>query len=1022
MDPRLTVLLLATSPVLPVTLSHSEPPVDFTRDIRPILSNHCFACHGPDEAAREAGVNLADFAAATAPLAGGGRVIAPGDPEGSLLWHRINDREDPMPPREHHKPLDAEQIDLLRRWIESGASYAPHWAWVPPVRPVVDGDPDAAAWSDSPYDRLVHRRLSEAGFVPAPEADPVTLLRRVTLDLTGLPPSGADVEAYLASDPADRYPALVDRLLASPHYGEHLAVHWLDLVRYADTVGYHGDQEQHVWPYRDWVIAAFNANLPFDDFTRRQLAGDLLPEPTQDDLVASAYNRLLQTTHEGGLQLEEYRAIYMADRVRNASQVWLGSTLGCAQCHDHKYDPFTARDFHAFGAFFADIDDEEHLRKPYDGLNTTPTRRTPELPLETETSRRLRSELDAAIAAERTALEETLAGLETPDPEWERALAERIASGEPRILSWVDDSVETGGRLDGAWDFVRDPEVAPFSGDLVRRQSGPGLRQHYSVDTTLRSIPVEPEQVLFAWVHLDPEDPPQALMLQCNAGGSWEHRAVWGSDDIPYGRSDGDRPAYRRRGALPPTGGWHRLEVPFAEIGLAPGAVVTGIAFTQFGGTVLWDLAGAESPEPAPPAVREALAMPSSDRAPEAVAVLRDHRIAGSAEVRALRLAVDRLERERTALVEDLDRVVRTRALETPREVRILPRGDWQDRTGAVVGPAVPAFLGAITTGAGERPDRLDLADWLCGDVESDGVGWLTARVFVNRQWARLFGEGLCPSLEDLGGQGRPPTNLPLLDLLTLDFIDSGWDVKGLLRSLVLTRAYRQSSVPDPVLAAADPENLLAGRQTRRRLGAEVVRDTALKVSGLLVDRRGGRSVKPPQPEGYYRHLNFPPRRYHADTGAEQWRRGVYVHWQRQFLHPMLRAFDAPSREECTAERARSNTPLAALVLMNDPTFVEAARAFAERVLREVAGDDAARIRFAMREATARRPAAEEVAVLESLLAAGRRDFAERPADAEALLAVGPAPRTGATDPVELAAWVQLTRTILNLHETTTRE
>jgi mono/diheme cytochrome c family protein len=347
-------------------------PVDFTREVRPLLSRHCFACHGPDAEAREADLSLVDFESATRELAPDIFAIVPGDPDSSELWRRITDAGDPMPPTSAHDELEDSERRILRRWIEEGASFDPHWAYVPPIRTT---EPPSRESIDS----LNLRSLASAGLEPAPPADSTTLLRRVSLDLGGLPPTIPEIDAFIAGSSEEAYEAVVDRLLASDHFGERFATKWLDLVRYADTVGYHGDQEHHAWPYRDWVIRALNENMPFDRFTIEQLAGDLLLDAGQDQLIASGYNRLLQTTHEGGLQLKEYRAIYMADRVRNASEVWMGATLGCAQCHDHKYDPFTARDFHAFGAFFADIDDEEHLRKPYDGLNTTPTRRTPEM-------------------------------------------------------------------------------------------------------------------------------------------------------------------------------------------------------------------------------------------------------------------------------------------------------------------------------------------------------------------------------------------------------------------------------------------------------------------------------------------------------------------------------------------------------------------------------------------------------------------------------------------------------------------
>ena len=995
-----------------------EPLIDFTRDVRPILSRHCFACHGPDVEARKADLSLLDYESATRPLAPGVHAIVPGEPDSSELWLRINDREDPMPPEAAHKPLDPDQIEILRRWIESGASYEPHWAYRPPVR-IESGREDA---SDR-YDQLVLDRLESAGIAPSGSADPVTLMRRVTLDLTGLPPTSSEVDAYLAADPETRYEALVDRLLARPHFGERLASHWLDLVRYADTVGYHGDQEHRVWPYRDWVIRSFNENLPFDTFTTHQLAGDLVPGAGQDELIASAYNRLLQTTHEGGLQLEEYRAIYMADRVRNASQVWMGATLGCAQCHDHKYDPFTAHDFHAFGAFFADIDDEEHLRDPYGGLNTSPTLRRPEMPVETDASRKRRAELALEMDASKAAVVEAVAALEPNRGSWEEALRRRVDAGENRVVTWVDDILETGGDTQGDWSFVREPDIEPASGERYRRQRSDGLVQHYTVDTTRRTIPVEAGQVLFAWVRLDPDAPPSALMLQCNTAGDWNHRAVWGNDDIPYGRAEASHPGYQRLGELPEPGRWHRLEVPFERIGLRPGDVVSGIAFTQFGGTVLWDLAGARSSGPAPPDVIDALLVVEPERTAEQRERLRAFQAAESEIVAALEARTSALEAERTSIVDTLPRTLYTKTLAEPREVRILPRGDWLDDSGALVEPAIPTFLGTIPgVEPGVRATRLDLARWLFLPESEGGSGGMTARVFVNRIWGLLFGEGLCPSVEDFGGQGRPPSNGPLLDMVALDFIEGGWDIKALVRSLVLTSTYRQSSMTTADLDRLDPENLLHARQTRHRMSAEMVRDAALKVSGLLVDRRGGPSVKPAQPAGYYRHLNFPVRSYMPDVDERQWRRGVYVHWQRQYLHPMLRAFDGPTREECTARRTESNTPLAALVLMNDPAFVEASRAFAQRLLELDGLTDEERIVFAMREAVARFPMEAEVALLMDLLERQRVIHAADPDATAALLAVGSSPRNPDLDPAEHAAWTHVTRTILNLHETITRE
>ena len=780
---------------------------DFAREVRPILARHCFACHGPDASQRRAGLRLDQRDRALEPTEGGVRAIVPAVPGESALVARIH-ATDPtvlMPPPEANRPLTAADKEVLDRWIAAGAPYARHWALEPPRRAGdgIDGLPPSER-----IDALLARRHAEAGIEPVGEADPVTLVRRLHFDLVGLPPEPAVVDAYLADPDPARYERLVDALLSSPRHAERMATWWLDLVRYADTVGYHGDQDHASSPYRDWVIAAFLADLPFDRFTVLQLAGDLVPpaagEHPDDRLLASAYNRLLQTTHEGGLQRAEYRAIYQADRVRNLSAVWLGATLGCAQCHDHKYDPLTARDFHAVGAFFADIDDEQHLDKGGFGernLNALPTFRGPE--------RGFVGPFDRAEAAR---------------------LDRRIA------------------------------ELAAESPDDVEPGEGPGAAA-----------------------------------------------------------------AAERHGELD--------------------------------------------------------------------------------EARRLRATL-----ERPLMV--------TAALVAPRVVRILPRGDWMDESGEIVEPAVPAALGRID--APGRATRADLARWLVTPGASGGVGEFTARVTANRLWAILFGVGLCRSLADFGGQGELPDHPELLDELAHQFVDGGSSVRRLLRTIVTSRAYRRSSAASAELVARDPDNRLLARQGRWRVSAEGVRDTALAVSGLLVERLGGPSARPYQPAGYYRHLNFPQREYLSDDGPGQWRRGLYVHRQRMFLHPQLLAFDAPNREECVAERARSNTPRGALVLLNDPTFVEAARALAERTLREP-GDDDSRIGSLWRRAVCRAPDATERALLAGLLQRARGSVAADPAAAAALLAIGIAPRDPSLDAGETAAWTALARAVLNLHETFAR-
>ena len=810
---RLIVVAMAVWGLAVSGLAAEKAP-DFNRDIRPILSRNCFACHGPDEHDRRGGLRLDDRDAAISELDSGARAIVPGRPDESELVARIHetDPDTTMPPPETNHVLTAEQKQLLAKWIAAGAAYAPHWAYVPPHAHAPPATKQAD-WGSNWIDSFVLGRLEAEGLAPAPDADPVTLVRRATFDLTGLPPTPAEVEAYLADNRPDAYMFLVDRLLASPRHAERLAAWWLDLVRYADTVGYHGDQPHSIAPYRDWVIKAFLDNMPFGRFTVLQLAGDLVGpasgDHAEDPMLASAYNRLLQTTHEGGLQIKEYRAIYQADRIRNVSGVWMGATVGCAQCHDHKYDPYTAKDFYALGGFFADIDDEKHMDKGGFGgqnLNTLPTKRDPEMTI-----------------------------------------------------------------------------VGPFDRDRAA-----------DLDARIHSLKNE----------------------------------------------------------LPPL--------------------------------VLPPRAQPEKPEPE--------------------------------TVVAKRLELQQLEADRKPLDRKL---MVTRALKEPRQVRFLPRGNWMDETGAVVEPAVPAFLGKLDTKS--RPSRADLAAWLVRPVADRGVGEFTARVTANRIWALFFGAGLCRSAGDFGGQGELPDHPELLDRLAVEFMRNGWNVRDLMRLIVTSRAYRMSSDAPDDLLARDPDNRLLARQGRWRFPAENVRDTALFTSGLLVEQLGGESVHPYQPAGYYRHLNFPIREYKADEDSRQWRRGLYVHWQRMFLHPQLLAFDAPSREECTATRMRSNTPKAALVLLNDPTFVEAARKLAELAIASGGATDDERIAFLWKRTLSREPDAEELSVVKGLLARRRDEFKADPQAASELLAVGIAPRDKTMNETELAAWTAAARAVLNLNETIAR-
>ncbi|MFZ9745998.1 MAG: PSD1 and planctomycete cytochrome C domain-containing protein [Opitutaceae bacterium] len=828
--PRIAAALLAAT-LLPLVRAAPAGTVEFNRDIRPLLAEHCFACHGPDAAHRKGKLRLDVREEAIARGA-----IRPGRPEASELLLRLASphADEVMPPPEANKPVAPAARALLARWIREGAPYQPHWAYTPPERATIPP-------GENGVDHLIGRSAATAGLTPAPAADRRTLIRRLHADLTGLPPSPAEVAAFIADPAPDAYAALVERLLASPHHGERLALGWLDAVRYADTIGYHSDNPRNVWPYRDWVVRSFHRNQRFDRFTLEQIAGDLLPDASDETRVASGFNRLLLSTEEGGAQPKDYESRMLADRVRAIGTAWLGQTTGCAQCHDHKFDPWTMRDFYALGAFFADV------REPAIG-------RREEGMLVLDAAQRARlTVLQGAEDAARAAYESLLPGIDAAQPGWEAA-----AAAEPA------------------------PAGASATTDRHRRQ------------------------------------------------------------------------------------------------------------------------------------VRAALAKAPAQRTERERTLLRDHHRSLSSLGAPERAALAAATAARQAYHDSLPKSLVTISVRPARVVRLQPRGNWMDESGEVVTAALPAFLPGPDFG-GRIPDRLDLARWL---VSAENP--LTARAVVNRLWAQFFGLALSRQPEDLGSQGELPPQQPLLDWLAAEFMASGWDLRHVIRTIVLSRAYRRSSAAEPAALAADPENRSLARQGSFRLEAELIRDHALAAAGLLALQVGGPPVKPYQPAGYWANLNFPPRDYAPDAGAAQYRRGLYVWWQRTFLHPSLLAFDAPPREECVAGRARSNVPQQALVLLNDPTYVEAARGLALRVLAGPPGH-AERIDRAWQLALQRAPAPAEQAEADRLLARHTADYRRDPAAARAFLATGQLPVPAGQDPTELAAWTHLARVLLNLHEFLTR-
>lgn len=987
--------------VFTCNITTAADEISFNRDIRPILTNHCFTCHGPDAAATAADLrlDLRDTAIKHA--------IVPGDAKGSEVVVRIQsqDQDVVMPPPELHKPLDQEQIDLLQRWIDSGATYEQHWSYTPLTKPAVPEVPESQK-NSNPIDLFVAKQLKKRKVKAAAPAERITLIRRLSFDLTGLPPTAKEVEDFVEDESSNAYSKLTQRLMNSPRYGERMAMYWLDLVRYADTVGYHGDQNVSVSPYRDYVISAFNSNLPYHQFVKEQLAGDLLPKPTIQQQVATGYNRLNQTTEEGGAQPKEYLAIYFADRVRNVSQVFMGATVGCAQCHDHKYDPYTAKDFYALGAFFADVDE----RGKYGGRE-----RKPEMAVPTQEESLELLQLQQELARQHMVLRDMQNSLAEKQLEWELQALNPTSFNKPVQNVWLDDKLNVGGSKSGTWRFASGEGVPVHSGKSSRPQASAGLVQHYFLNAD-QTVNVEEGTEFYAWVYLDPTTPPEAVMLQFNAGrkrGDWNHRAVWGGDQIVYGRQTKSHAGYQRMGALPKLGEWVRLTVEASSVGLKVGDVVNGTAFTQFSGTVYWDQLGWIQSNGLSSNVIAALKTSPSDRSEDQVKLLTKTYLARNEFFKEQQEAVFKAERDVTAASAKITTTLVTKSVK-PRPIRILNRGNWMDDTGEFVEPAIPEFLGTLNTKS--RPTRLDLADWLCQD---DNV--LTSRTMVNRLWYLMFGRGICSSVDDLGGQGTYPSHPELLDYLAVEFVQSGWDIKHILTLIVTSETYQQSSNVSAELRSVDPYNELFARQGRFRVNAEMVRDTSLYHSGLLVEKIGGRSTRPYQPAGYFAQLNFPKRTYQADQGESQYRRGIYTHWQRTFLHPMLKAFDAPSREECTAQRAQSNTPLQALALLNDPTFLEAARKFGERAIVEQDGSVEGRIQFLYRTAVSR-PADDFVmAELKSIYEQQSKYFTADADAAAGFVSVGLSPKTKDIDVVELATWTSVARVILNLSETTTR-
>ena len=957
-----------------------EVKVDFNRDIRPILSTHCFQCHGPDAGKRQGELRLDTRDGAMAPRKGH-KTIAAGQPGNSELFRRITAKsaDDRMPPVEAKKPLNKSQVELIGRWISQGAKWKEHWAWITPSRPALPSPPDYLDFVRTPVDRFLLERHYAEGLIPSSPANRVTLVRRAFLDLLGLPPTPEQVDAFVNDARPGAWKRLIDRLLASPHYGERMAIYWLDVVRYADSNGYHSDEARQIAPYRDYVIESFNNNVRFDRFVTEQLAGDLLPEANATQKVASGFNMLLQTTSEGGAQAKEYLAKYSADRVRNTSSIFLGVTLGCAQCHDHKYDPFTTSDFYRFGSFFADIKER--------GVGNPPS-----YPVRVGAIDKSLKAVESRIADLQKALVTTTPELTAAQAKWETTAAAE-ARQSVSLSAWSVIGPFPAANFEEAHAKAFPPEKEV---DLKKAYDGlKWVTAAKFVDGKPHTLPGQNcATYLFRTITTKQ---PRKLVVSL---GSDDSIKLWLNGSVSFEKKV-------LRGVAP--------DQDKATLDLVAGENRLLMKVANGGGGYGFFFRTLQSSLPAP--VLAALKLPAAKRNAAQKKTIADYYRLIAPALKPVRDKLAAAGKQKAELEKQLPRTLMTVSVK-PRPIRILPRGNWMDDSGPVVTPGVPGFLPALDVGD-RRANRLDLARWI---VRKDNP--LTARAFVNRLWKLYFGRGLTAPLDDLGAQGTRPIHPKLLDWLAVEFIESDWNVKHMVRLIVNSGAYRQKSLVGPSLRERDPYNQLLARQSRFRLDAEIVRDNALAVSGLLVTRVGGPSVKPYQPAGYWRHMNFPARTWKSSAGKSVYRRGLYTWWQRMFLHPSLLAFDAPSREECTVERPRSNTPQQALVLLNDPTYVEAAAALAERIIDSKSDGFSGRLAWAFRRVLSRQPRPEEARVLKSVFDRHLADYKADPASAGRALSAGrlkPPQKATAEAVAERAAWMSLARILLNLHETINR-
>jgi len=990
-----------------------KPPVNFAREILPILSDNCFTCHGPDEKARKGKLRLDTQAGA---FRKDDPVIVPGKGGESELVKRVSskDPEEMMPPPKSKRTLKPEQIELLSRWIDQGAPWGKHWAFEAPVRPEPP-TPANKAWTKNAIDQFILARLEKEGLKPSPEASKETLIRRVTLDLTGLPPTPAEVDAFLADTAPDAYEKIVDRLLASPRYGERMAWDWLDAARYADTNGYQGDGERTMWPWRDWVVKALNDNMHYDQFTIQQLAGDLLPNATLEQKIATGFNRNHMINGEGGRIGAENRVDYVMDQTETTSTVWLGVTMTCCRCHDHKYDPFLQKDYYSLFAFF------NNSPVTGDGGNgkTAPVVDFTNPEQETKVAE-LKAKEDAANK-EYDALEKSI---KAAQPEWEKTVVSASSDGKPAEIKWIplvpDELFSDGGATltktdDGAIlvsgaSPAKDSFVVNIKSKLIGItafklealpdksfvNNGPGRADNGNFVMSELKLQGSGKPVDLAAISADFEQQgfPIANTVDGNGGTGWAimpqfgkvHTAIYEArNQVGYGNGD--------------TLLAFRLEFQTQHVQHVLGKF--RLSATTDNRTLL---------RPMPENVRTALGVAPEKRSDAQKKELTEFYLNTHAGLASAKQTREAAKKARENYSNTVARVM-VMADGKTRDTFVLVRGAYDKPTDKVTSNT-PSPLPPLPADAPKN--RLGLAQWLMSPAQP-----LTSRVTVNRIWQSFFGIGIVKTSEDFGVQGERPVHPELLDWLATEYIRLNWDTKALNKLIVTSATYRQASKTTKELTERDPQNRLLAHGPRYRLPSWMLRDQALAVSGLLVDKMGGPSVKPYQPSGLWEEATFGTISYKQDHGEALYRRSLYIFWRR-ILGPTV-FFDNAARQTCSVKPYLTNTPLQALTTLNDITYVEAARNLAQRVIEATPAPDA-RIELAFRLATSRKPSTAEREILLNRLAILQKTYAADAAEAEKLLKVGESKRDEKIDAVEHAAYTGLCSLILNLDETVTKE